>query len=72
MTNLLPASIEYRAIELMKNGFEPLEAVKRAIEIENSMIESLIGDGGFLTKKGKVANEYTANKFWNTVNGMAA
>jgi hypothetical protein len=68
MTNLLPSSIEYRATQLMLQGVEALEAVKMAIDAENKMIDSLFGGDGFLTERGKVALEYTANKFYNKVN----
>jgi hypothetical protein len=71
MTNLLPASIEQRAIELIQNGFEPLEAVKRAIENENRMIDSLFGGSNYLTHRGKIANEYASDKFWNRINKVA-
>lgn len=68
-TNLLPASIELRAMKMIENGMDILEAVKAAILEENRMIDSCLADGGFLSAKGKVANEYTANKFYNRVNG---
>lgn len=67
MTNILPASIELRAIELMKNGYEPLEAVKQAIINENNMISSCL-NGSFLSEKGKVARDYIADRMYNTIN----
>lgn len=71
MTNLLPTSIEQRALRMIANGMDILEAVKEAIKEENRMIDSLIGGSGFLSERGQIANEYTANKFHNRINNAA-
>jgi hypothetical protein len=42
MTQLLPSSIEERAIELILKGIDPIEAVKQAIHAENALIEEMI------------------------------
>lgn len=71
MTNLLSPSIEKRALDLIANGMDILEAVKEAFLQENRMIDSLIGSACFLSERGKIANEYTANKFYNRINKVA-
>ncbi len=38
MENLLPASIELRALKFMESGKDAIEAVQLAIEEENNMI----------------------------------
>jgi hypothetical protein len=35
------------------------------------MIDSLIGSAQFLSERGKIACEYTANKFHNNINKAA-
>lgn len=39
---ILSASIEERAIELIINGIDPIEAIKQAIQQEQKLIEEMI------------------------------
>lgn len=41
--NLLPASIEMRALKFMEQGNDPIEAVRLAIEEENNTIWLALG-----------------------------
>lgn len=51
--NLLSKSIEERAINLIINGVEPLEAVKIAIEEEQKLISELLEQTTERSKKQK-------------------
>lgn len=42
-TNLLPASIEMRALKFMEQGNDPIESVRLAIEEENNTIWMALG-----------------------------
>lgn len=42
-TNLLPASIEMRALKFMEQGNDPIESVRLAIEEENNTIWLCMG-----------------------------
>lgn len=53
MENLLSKSIEERAINLIVNGVEPLEAVKIAIEEEQKLISELLEQTTERSKKAK-------------------
>lgn len=53
MKNLLSKSIEERAINLIINGVEPLEAVKIAIEEEQKLISELLEQTTERSKKAK-------------------
>ena len=53
MTNLLSKSIEERAIILIQNGVEVLEAVKLAIIEENKFISEMLDQTTERSKKAK-------------------
>ena len=54
METLLSKSIEERAINLIINGIEPLEAVKIAIEEEQKLISEMLEQTTERSKKAKV------------------
>lgn len=62
-TNILPASIEFRAIELILKGTDPIEAVKQALIDETNMIGSLINSNSKLSERGKIASDYLFNRY---------
>jgi hypothetical protein len=53
MKSLLSKSIEERAINLIINGVEPLEAVKIAIEEEQKLISEMLEQTTERSKKAK-------------------
>jgi hypothetical protein len=53
MKSLLSKSIEERAINLIVNGVEPLEAVKIAIEVEQKLISEMLEQSTERSKKAK-------------------
>lgn len=54
--NIIPASIEMRAMKFISKGVDVIEAVKMAIEEEMNFLGSLY-DGGFLSERGKKVND---------------
>lgn len=69
-TNILPATIEMRAIKFISKGFQVIEAVKMAIEEEHNMICSLITDAGFPSEKGKKVTEIMSSRIWRKHNNL--
>jgi hypothetical protein len=63
MTNLIPASIEFRAAELMLKGMDPIEAVKQALIDEMNLIGSLVTSSNKVSKRGRIASEYLLNRY---------
>jgi hypothetical protein len=53
MKNILSKSIEERAINLVINGIEPIEAVKQAIIEENKLISEMIEQRTERSKKAQ-------------------
>ena len=53
MKNILSKSIEERAINLVINGINPIEAVKQAIIEENKLISEMIEQRTERSKKAK-------------------
>lgn len=51
---MLTKSIEERALNLIQNGVEVLEAVKQAINEENKLIEEMIAQRTKRSKQAKV------------------
>lgn len=43
MQQLIPPTIEYRALEYVQKGIDPVEAVKQAITDENNLIWLCLG-----------------------------
>jgi len=66
MKNLITPSIEKRALELIANGMDVLEAVKTALIDETNILGSLI-DGQNFTEKGKVARDYVFNNYMKSI-----
>jgi len=53
MENLLSKSVEERAIQLIINGIDTLEAIKQAINEEQDLIEEMIAQNTERSKKAK-------------------
>ena len=60
--NILPASIEFRALNFMSQGMDAIEAVKQALIEETNFIGSLINSSSKLTSRGQIAADYTFNR----------
>lgn len=65
-TQLIPESIEHRAIELYNTGMysDIISAVKQAIVDEQNLIGSLLTSSSKLTSRGKIASDHLFNKIY--------
>jgi len=57
MKNLLPTSIEKRALDLIATGTDIIEAIKQALIEEQNMIGSLLDGSSNLTSRGEIARD---------------
>ena len=67
MKNLITPSIEKRALELIANGMDILEAVKTALIDETNMIGSLLDGSSRLTEKGEIAKDKCFDSFMKSI-----
>lgn len=67
--NILPETIEMRAMNHINKGVEIIEAVKLAIEEELNFLASLY-DGGFVSERGNKVTEIMSNRIWKKANGL--
>lgn len=63
---LIPINIEKRAIELILNGVDPVDALKQSLIDECNLIGSLITSANQLTERGKIASEYLLSRYKTT------
>lgn len=60
----IPTSVENRAIDFILNGMEPLEAIKKALEVENNLISEIIERR---TDRSKVAAKVICNRVYKSL-----
>lgn len=61
---MLSESITFRALELIKSGFEPIQAVKQALIDETNFLGTLV-NGSHLSERGKIASEHLRTKIYD-------
>lgn len=61
---MLSESVTKRALELIENGFDIIDAVKQAIIDDTNFIGTLL-KGSELSERGKIANNYLFEKYNN-------
>ena len=66
--NILPKSIQERAIQNVISGMEPEEAIKKAFEQEEEFIYSLLGPCGNLSKIGNQVAEVICKDVYQRLN----
>mgnify|MGYP003405377141 CR=1 FL=1 len=67
MENLLTKSVEFRAIELIKKGVDPIEAVKQSLVEEMDLIGRLLTSSSKLSEKGKAVSEVLFSSYLTKV-----
>ena len=60
----IPESITLRTIKNMVNGLSVIDALKKAIDDENSMIATMLDTTGGLSERGKIVSEHIMNRMY--------